>query len=140
MARGAKPAPKAGMEMKELPVVGKPENTVMLGGTPVEIKPTKLKYLRNGTAGFYRLLDTVPLNDIVLMPVGTFGEDDGRDGDKALMDWLIAATDNEDIIVKNYEEMDAGQIETILDIFKRVNKFCEKEEKLKNAQTPRAAE
>lgn len=140
MARGAKPAPKAGMEMKALPVVGKPENTVMLGDAPVEIKPTKLKYLRNGTAGFYRLLDTVPLNDIVLMPVGTFGEDDGRDGDKALMDWLIAATDNEEIIVKNYEEMDAGQIETILDIFKRVNKFCEKEEKLKNAQTPRAAE
>lgn len=132
--------PEAGMEMKALPTVGKPENTIMLGGKPIEIKPTKLKYLRNGTAGFYRLLDTVPLNDIVLMPVGTFGADDSRDGDKALMDWLIAATDNEEAIVENYEEMDAGQIEAILEIFKRVNKFCEKEEKLKNAQTPRTAE
>lgn len=132
--------PEAGMEMKALPVVGKPENTIMLGGKPIEIKPTKLKYLRNGTAGFYRLLDTVPLNDIVLMPVGTFGADDSRDGDKALMDWLIAATDNEEAIVENYEEMDAGQIEAILEIFKRVNKFCEREEKLKNAQPPRTAE
>ena len=140
MARGTKPAPKAGMEAKAVPVVGKPENTVMIGGQPIEIKPTKLKYLRNGTAGFYRAIDTLPLNDIVMMPVGAFGEEDSRDGDKALMDWLIAATDNEEIITANYDEMDAGQIEMILEIFKRVNKFCERDEKLKNAQTPRAAE
>lgn len=138
MARGTKPAPKAGMEMKAVPMVGKPENTVMIGGVPVEIKPTKLKYLRNGTAGFYRLLDTLPLNDIVMMPAGTFGQDDTRDGDKALMDWLIAATDNEETITANYNEMDAGQIETVLEIFKRINKFCEREENLKNAQAPRA--
>lgn len=138
MARGTKAAPDAAMKVKEMPGIGKAENTVIIGGRPVEIKPTKLKYLRNGTAGFYRLLDNVPLNDVVMMPAGVFGAEDSRDGDKALMDWLIAATDNEALIIEQYNEMDVGQIETILAIFKRVNKFCEKDEQLKNAQPPRA--
>lgn len=139
MAKGKK-IPDTEMAQRPVPMVGKAENIVMIGDTPLEIKPTKLKYLRNGTAGFYRLLETVPLVDIVQMPEGVFGVEDNRDGDKALMDWLIAATDNEDVIVKHYDEMDIGQIEMILEIFKRVNRFVDKEEKLKNVQPPRQAE
>ena len=138
MAKGVKKIPDAGMGKCPIPMVGKAENTVMIEGSPIEIKPTKLKYLRNGTAGFYRLLDTVPMVDIIQMPAGVFGADDNRDGDKALMDWLIAATDNEEFVTSHYNEMDVGQIEMILEIFKRVNRFVDKEEKLKNAQTPRA--
>ena len=69
------------------------------------------------------------------MDAKTFGDD--RDGDKATMDWLIAATDDEQLIIENYDEMDTGTIETILTIFKRVNRITEKEEKLKNMNKPR---
>lgn len=72
---------------------------------------------------------------IVSFDESTFG--DGRDGDKALMDWLIAATDDEKLIVENYDEMDTGVIEKILSIFRRVNKIDEKEAKLKNAEKER---
>lgn len=122
---------------KELPKVGNPENTVMIGGEPIEIKATKLKYQRNRTATFYKLLDVYPVTDVLAMDAGAFGDE--RDGDKALMDWLIAATDNEELILANYDEMDTATIEKILTIFRRVNKIDEKEEKLKNMERTRKA-
>lgn len=131
----AKPVPAPTKKEKELPQVGSPENTVMIGDTLIEIKPTKLKYQRNRTATFYRLLEVYPLTDIMAMEAGSFGDE--RDGDKATMDWLIAATDNEELILANYDEMDTGTIEKILSIFRRVNKIDEKEEKLKNAEKER---
>lgn len=130
-----KPIPAPTKKTKELPQVGSPENTVMIGDTLVEIKPTKLKYQRNRTATFYRLLEVYPLIDIMAMEAGSFGDD--RDGDKATMDWLIAATDNEELIIANYDSMDTGTIEKILSIFRRVNRIDEKEEKLKNAEKER---
>ena len=138
MAKGTKKIPETGMDKRPVPMIGNAENTVVIEGEPIEIKPTKLKYIRNGTAGFYRLIDTVPIVDIVQMPAGVFGAEDSRDGDKALMDWLIAATDNEEFVTAHYDEMDVGQIEMILEIFKRINRFVDKEKNLKNAQTPRA--
>lgn len=120
----------ANTKEKELPIVGSPENTVRIGDTLVEIKPTKLKYQRNRTATFYKLLELYPLVDIMAMETGAFGDE--RDGDKATMDWLIAATDDEELILNNYDAMDTGTIEKILSIFKRVNRIDEKEAKLKN--------
>lgn len=91
-----KEVPSGEMVKKELPAVGNPENTVMIGDKPVEIKATKLKYQRNRTAAFYKILDIYPLSDIMAMEAGSFGDD--RDGDKAVMDWLIAATDDEQLV------------------------------------------
>jgi hypothetical protein len=130
-----KDLPETGMKTKELPQTSNPENTVMIGGKLIEIKPTKLKYQRNRTATFYRLLEIYPLADIFAMEAGSFGDD--RDGDKATMDWLIAATDDEQLIVDNYDEIDTGTVEKILAIFKRLNKIDEKEAKRKNLETER---
>ena len=130
-----KKIPDVEMKMKEVPAVGNSENTVTICGQVIEIKPTKLKYQRNRTAAFYKLLDLYPLIDILAMEAGSFGDD--RDGDKAVMDWLIAATDNEQLIVEHYDEIDTGVIETILSIFKRVNRINEKEEKIKNMEKER---
>lgn len=69
------------------------------------------------------------------MESGSFGDE--RDGDKATMDWLIAATDNEALILENYDDIDTGTIEKILSIFRRVNKIDEKEAKIKNAEKER---
>lgn len=132
-----KKVPDAGMETKPTPIVGVPENTVVVAGVPLEIKPTKLKYVRNGTANFYKLLEYMSLVNIVQLQSGAFGEDDERDGDKALMDWLISATDNEEFVIAHYDEFDTEQVMRILDIFKRVNKFPGKEDDLKNAESPR---
>ena len=59
------------------------------------------------------------------MEAGLFGDD--RDGDKAAMDWLIAVTDNEELILAHYNEMDTEIVERLLAIFKRVNRIDEKE-------------
>lgn len=130
-----KELPGTEMKKKETPMVGNPENTVMIGGKPIEIKPTKLKYQRNRTATFFRALEIYPLIDILAMEAGAFGDD--RDGDKALMDWLIAATDDEETITKNYDELDTETIERILSIFRRVNRIDEKDEKIKNLERER---
>lgn len=129
-----KPVPNAGMETKELPKVGNPENTVIIGGKLIEIKPTKLKYQRNRTAVFYHILELYPLSDILAMGPKSFG--DGLDGDKKLYDWLVAVTDDEELIREHYDDIDSDTIYRMLEIFRRVNKISELEEKLKNARTP----
>ena len=131
----SKKVPEATEKPKTLPKTGNPENTVIIGEQLIEIKPTKLKYQRNRTAAFYRVLEMYPLVDILAMEAGSFGDE--RDGDKATMDWLIAATDDEQLILDNYDSMDTGTIEKILSIFKRVNKIEEKEAKIKNMERER---
>ena len=125
-----KPSPK--QTVKELPQVGNPENTVQIGDRLIEIKPTKLKYQRNRTAYFYKAMELYPIPDILATDVGVFDPD--RDGDKCLMDFLIAATDDEKLITENYDDMDTGTIEKILEIYKRLNKVDEKETARKNLE------
>lgn len=129
-ARKSKPLPDAKQSVAELPQVGVPENTVRIGDDMREIKPTKLRYQRNRTAAFYKMIDTWPLAELLAMDEGAFGDD--RDGDKCVMDWLIAVFDDEDFVVKHYDEMDTAFIEQVLAIFRRVNRIDEKEDKLKN--------
>ena len=135
MAETNKPLPASEQMDKGLPQIGSPENSVRIGDQLIEIKPTKLKYQRNRTAAFYRMLELYPLADILAMEAGAFGDD--RDGDKALMDWLIAVTDDERLILDHYNELDTGVIEQLLQIFRRVNRMDEKEQKQKNLLTTR---
>ena len=131
----AKAVPEAAVKEKEKPIVGIPENTIIVAGKPIEIKPTKLKYIRNGTANLYRLIKNVSIIDILSIPAGSFGEDDERDGDKAVMDFLIAALDDEQFVVDHYDDFDAEQLIRIVEIFERINKFP-KEDNSKNGVTP----
>lgn len=135
MAETNKPLPASEQMDKGLPQIGSPESSVRIGDQLIEIKPTKLKYQRNRTAAFYRMLELYPLADILAMEAGAFGDD--RDGDKALMDWLIAVTDDEQLILDHYNELDTGMIEQLLQIFRRVNRMDEKEQKQKNLLTAR---
>lgn len=115
-----------------MPQSGNPENSILIGETLVEIKPTKLLYQRNRTATLYKLLDIYPLADVLAMEEGMFGDD--RDGDKAVYDWLVAVTDDEDLIREHYDAMDTDTIERLLVIFKRVNRIDEKEARQKKLQ------
>jgi hypothetical protein len=130
-----KEIPDAEIKQREMPQSGTIENTVTIGGKQIEIKPMKLIYQRNRTAVFYHVLDSYPLPDILAMD-NPF--QDGRDGDKALFDWLVAATDDEELITEHYNEIDSGTIYKILEIFRRVNKIDEMEERAKNVEAPRA--
>lgn len=132
-AEKQKALPMAEQSEKGLPQVGSPENSVIIGDTLVEIKPTRLRYQRNRTAAFYKILEIYPLADVLAMEAGAFGDD--RDGDKALMDWLIAVTDDAELVRANYDAMDTGTVEQLLAIFRRVNKIDEKEQKQKNLRT-----
>ncbi len=135
-----KDVPGAEVKIREMPQVGNPENTVIIGGELIEIKPTKLIYQRNRTAVFYHALELYPLPDLLAMETSKqqdiFG--DGRDGDKALLDWLVAVTDNEELVREHYNEIDTDMVYRLLEIFRRVNKIDEREAKLKNALTPGA--
>ena len=133
LAQEERVAPDTTVRMRELPKIGNPENTVKIGDRLVEIKPMKLKYQRNRTAVFYHILELYPISDILAME-NPFG--DGRDGDKALCDWLVAATDDEELIRENLNEIDSETIYRILAIFRRINKIDELEEKQKNVKTP----
>lgn len=133
----AKAVPEVKVEEKPVPIKGNPENTIIVAGIPIEIKPTKMRYVRNGTANMYRLIKNMPLTDILSLPSGSFGGDDERDGDKAVMDWLIAVTDDAKFVTEHYDDFDAEQIMRLVEIFERINKFP-KEDNLKNVATPRA--
>lgn len=135
MAEKHKELPSPEQPVRELPQVGSPENTVVIGGKLIEIQPTKLKYQRNRTAAFYKMLELYPLTDILAMESGAFGDE--RDGDKAVMDWLIAVTDDEALITEHYDSMDTGVVEQLLSIFRRINRIDEKEARQKNLLTAR---
>ena len=137
MAKQSKELPEAQQPEKALPQVGSPENSIVVGDRLIEIKPTKLRYQRNRTAAFYKMLELYPLADILAMEAGAFGDD--RDGDKAVMDWLIAVFDDEALVLENYDSMDTGMVEQLLEIFRRVNRIDEKEQKQKNVMTARQA-
>ena len=128
-----KSIPDAGIKQRDMPAIGTPENTVKIGDRLIEIKPMKLKYVRNRTAAFRHILELYPLSDILAME-NTFG--DGRDGDKALYDWLVAVTDDEELIRENYDEIDTDIVYRLLAIHRRIDKVDEMEAKLKNAKTP----
>ena len=83
------------------------------------------------------MLELYPLADILAMEAGAFGDD--RDGDKAVMDWLIAVFDDEALVLENYDGMDTSTVEQLLEIFRRVNRIDEKEQKQKNVMTARQA-
>lgn len=52
-----KEPPAVTNKKKEAPPKGHMENMVMFGDRMVEIKPTKMRYQRDRTAAFYRLLE-----------------------------------------------------------------------------------
>ena len=143
---GIKPMPKETKKHKALPDIGNAENTVMIGGQIIEIKPTHLRYQRDRTANFYKVLEMYPLVEILSLDEAAFG--DGRTGDQALLEWLIAVFDDSvgvgeaaekrreeriEFIKEHYNQIDTETIERIVEIFKRINRITEKEEKLKNA-------
>ena len=126
--------PTEGTKQLDLPNIGVPENTSTICGELIEIKSMKLKYVRNRTAAFRHILEAYPLSDILAME-NQFG--DGRDGDKALYDWLVAVTDDEDLIRRHYDEIDTDTVYKLLAIHRRLDKVDEMEARLKNAKTPR---
>ena len=118
---------------KDLPETDDPRNIVTLGEEKIVIKPTKLKYQRDRTAAFYRVLEAYPLPDILAMEAGVL--DPERDGDKCLFDWLIAVFDNSRLVTRYYDKMDTAIVEQCLEIFKRLNGITDREEKAKNRET-----
>ena len=55
-----KAAPEVTNKLKAMPIKEHPENTIMIGDKLIEIKPTKVRYQRDRTAAFYRILELYP--------------------------------------------------------------------------------
>ena len=62
---------------------------------------------------------------------------DGRDGDKAVYDWLIAVTNDEELVRRHYDDLDQVTVDKLIEIYKRINHIQEKEERLKNVTAPK---
>ena len=102
------PLPKPSAKKMAVPKVGNPANVVQFGDIEVELKPTKIKYQRDRTAAFYRMLKQMPLVDILALQDGIL--DPERSSDKMLFDWLIAVTDDPKIVTANYDKLDSESI------------------------------
>lgn len=126
-----KPAPQFSPVVKEPPRPEHEENCIKVNGKYFEIKPTKLKYQRDRTAAFYRILNQMPLVDILALQDGILDPD--RSSDKMLFDWIVAVTDDPDFVTENYNDFDSQTIERMLKIFCRLNEIDEREER-KNRQ------
>jgi hypothetical protein len=129
------PLPKPSVKKIASPKVGNPANMAQFGDVEIELKPTKIKYQRDRTAAFYRMLKQMPLVDILALQDGIL--DPERSSDKMLFDWLIAVTDDPKIVTANYDKLDSESIYKILEIFCRLNHIPEDEKKQK-AQTEKA--
>lgn len=99
-------------------------NYVVIKGEKIEIKPTKLKYFRNKTASAYNLLKSYPLSELLVLKAGVI--DQTRDGDAVVYDFLVSAFDDADFVRDNYNEMDAEQVERIVQIVGRLNHIEDK--------------
>lgn len=126
------PIPKPSNKKLKTPKVGDPQNLVQFGDSEIELKPTKIKYQRDRTAAFYRILKQMPLIDILALQDGIL--DPERSSDKMLFDWLIAVTDDPRLVTSNYDKLDSETIYKILDIFCRLNHIPADEEKKQKAQ------
>lgn len=129
------PLPKPTIKKMATPKIGDPQNVVQFGDVEIELKPTKIKYQRDRTAAFYRMLKQMPLIDILALQDGIL--DPERSSDKMLFDWLIAVTDDPKLVTANYDKLDTESIYKILEIFCRLNHIPEDEKKQK-AQTEKA--
>jgi len=119
-----KPLPEETETQKEMPIIGHEENMVQFGKKLIEIKPTKIKYQRDHTAALYYILKQMPVMQFLSLPDDFFKKTgDDRTPDKMLFDWLIALTDDVNLVVENYNELDASLIEKCLEIFCRLNKI-----------------
>lgn len=121
------PTPQVTENNLQAPKVGHPQNCITIGQETIEIKPTKLKYQRDGTASFYRILQTMPVVDILSLDPAML--DMNRTPDKMLFDWLIAVTDNARFVTRYYDRFDSDIIEQLLKIFCRLNHIDEREER-----------
>lgn len=135
VTEAATPLPKHTEKKIKAPIVGNLANMVMFGDVEIELKPTKIKYQRDRTAAFYRMLKQMPLIDILALQDGIL--DPERSSDKMLFDWLIAVTDDPKIVTANYDKLDTESIYKILEIFCRLNHIPDEEKKQK-AQTEKA--
>ena len=106
------------------------ENCICIDGDIKEIRATKLQYQRNGVAGFYKVLKSMPLVYLFQLPDDYF--DEKRTPTKCLMDWVTAVVDDPAYTKAHFDNMTSEDIYRMLDIFLRLNKIDEMEEAIKN--------
>lgn len=116
--------PAATPDKQEMPSDYIEENCVVINDKKIEIKPTKVRYFRNKTAATYNAMKNIPLTDLFAIKAGVL--DETRDGDQIVYDFLIAALNDRDFVRDNYNNMDADQVERIVQIFGRINHIDEK--------------
>lgn len=133
MKMETKEQPAMGIESKELPAPYEPENTITVGGETIEIKPMKFKYERIGLAQFYHVIEAYTTGVILCAEKGVFHPE--KDGDKCMMDWLVAVTDNPAFVRKHYGDFDSKIVDRLIEIHKRLCRVDEKAEHRKNLQT-----
>ena len=126
----SEPQPSEEISSKPIPPAENMQNMFTCDGVTIEIKATRMFYQRNGVAGFYRVLKSMPLPYIFQLPDDYF--DEKRTPTKCLMDWVTCVVDDAAFTKKHFDNMTSADIYNLLDIFCRLNKIDEMEEQVKN--------
>lgn len=104
-----------------------------MDGETIEIRPMDFKYERLGISEFYRVIEMYTTGAILGAEKGVFHPD--KDGDKCLMDWLIAVTNDPAFVRRHYDKFNSVIVDELIAIHKRFCRAVEKEEHRKNLQT-----
>lgn len=129
--------PEESSPKEEMPSDNDEDNTVVVDGIKVEIKPTKLKYFRNKGASGYGIIKVVPLHELLTYGRGVI--DEKRDADQLLYDFLVSVFDDSTFVRDHYDNFDAVIIDRIVKIFGRINHIDEKEEAARKNREAQAA-
>lgn len=114
---------------KDIPEFVHPENVVEIDGIKREIFPTKLKYQRNRITLMHELLNMYTVEQIIALEPNQINE---FDGDQNLFDFIVAVFDDYDFVAEHYNNMNTDNIYQIKEIYERVNRISETEERRKN--------
>lgn len=94
------------------------ENQILIGSKTIDIKPTKMKYIRNNFYVYYELIKQEKINLFKY-----------SDGDEIFTKFLQAAFDNDvEIIEYIKEELDLNTLNNLIEKIREVNGFPTDEE------------
>lgn len=94
------------------------ENQILIGSKTIDIKPTKMKYIRNNFYVYYELIKQEKINLFKY-----------SDGDEIFTKFLQAAFDNDvEIIEYIKEELDLNTLNDLIEKIREVNGFPTDEE------------
>lgn len=90
----------------------------------IVLEGTRLFYFRNSLFDGFNFVKAIPINEMIKLPPKIISD---KSGEELLAGFLVAALDDEEYVVKHFDDFDAETIEKIVEIVGRLNGITKKE-------------